>query len=65
VDDMKDLIPCTLMYVKGRTSRTIEVVETTVMPSRILRDQSVLIECAVVKVTTIEEGRELEDLDHD
>jgi hypothetical protein len=26
VDDIKDPTPCTLMYVKGRTSRTIEVV---------------------------------------
>jgi hypothetical protein len=27
VDDIKVPTPCTLMYVKGRTSRTIEVAE--------------------------------------
>jgi hypothetical protein len=64
VDDIKDPTPCTLMYVKGRTSRTIEVVEATVMPSRILHGHSVLIECAVVEVTMIREGREFEDLDY-
>jgi hypothetical protein len=36
MDDIMDLIPCTLMYVKGRISRTIEVVEANVMHSRIL-----------------------------
>jgi hypothetical protein len=36
MDDMKDPTPCTLMYVKGRSSRTIKLVEDTVMPSRIL-----------------------------
>jgi hypothetical protein len=64
VDDIKDPTPCTLMYVKGRISRTIEVVEATVMPSRILHGRPVPTECAVVEVTTNREGREFEDLDY-
>jgi hypothetical protein len=64
MDDIKDPTPCTLMYVKGRTSRTIEVTKATVMPSRILHDQHVPVECAVVKMTTIREGHEFEDLDY-
>jgi hypothetical protein len=35
VDVIKDATLCKLLYVKGRTSRTIEVAEATVMPSRI------------------------------
>jgi hypothetical protein len=58
--DIKDPTPCTLMYVKGRTSRTIKVAEATVMPSHILHGRPVPIECAVVEVTTIREGREFE-----
>jgi hypothetical protein len=64
VDDIKDPTPCTLMYVKGRTSRTIEVVEATMMPSRILHGHPVPTECVVVKVTTIRDGREFKDLDY-
>jgi hypothetical protein len=64
VDDIKDLTPCTLMYVKGRTSRTIKVSKAIVMPSRIHHDRPVPIECAVVKVTTIRECHEFEDLDY-
>jgi hypothetical protein len=64
MNDINDLTPCTLMYVKGRTSRTIEVAKATVMPSRIHHDQSILAECAVVKVTMIREGHEFEDLDY-
>jgi hypothetical protein len=56
VDDIKDPTPCTLMYVKDRTSRTIEVAEPTVMPSCILHGRLVLAECAVVEVTMIREG---------
>jgi hypothetical protein len=33
VDDIKNPTHCTLMYVKGRTSRTIKVAEATKMPS--------------------------------
>jgi hypothetical protein len=64
MDDIKDYRPCTLLYVKGRTSRTIEVTKAIVMPSRIHHGQPVLAECAVVKVTTIREGREFENLDY-
>jgi hypothetical protein len=64
VDDIKDPTPCTLMYVKGRTSRTIKVVEATVMPSRILNGRPIQAECAMVEVTMIREGHEFEDLDY-
>jgi hypothetical protein len=64
VDEIKDPTPCTLMYIKGRTSRTIKIAEATVMPSRILHGCPVPAECAVVEVTTIREGHEFEDLDY-
>jgi hypothetical protein len=64
VDDIKDPTPWTLIYVKGRTSRTIEVAEATVIPRRILHGRHVLAECAVVEVTTIREGHEFQDLDN-
>jgi hypothetical protein len=41
VDDIKDPTPCTLVYIKGRTSRTIEVAEATIMSSRILHGRPV------------------------
>jgi hypothetical protein len=64
VDDIKDPTPCTLMYVKGRTSRTIKVAEATVMPRCILHGRPILAECAMVEMTTIREGHEFEDLDY-
>jgi hypothetical protein len=64
VDDIKDLTPYTLMYVKGRTSRTIEVVEATMMPRHILHARPVPAKCTVVEVTEIIEGHEFEDLDY-
>jgi hypothetical protein len=64
MDDIKDPTPCTLMYVKGRTSRTIKVAEATLMPIHILHGRPVPTECAVVEVTTIREGHEFEDLDY-
>jgi hypothetical protein len=64
VDDIKDPTPCTLIYVKGRTSRTIKVVEAIVMPSHIHHGGSVPAECVVVKMSTIRECREFEDLDY-
>jgi hypothetical protein len=64
VDYIKDPSPCTLIYVKGRTSRTIQVAEATMMPSRILHCRPILVECVVVEVTTIREGREFEDLNY-
>jgi hypothetical protein len=64
MDDIKDPTPCTLMFVKGRTSRIIEVVEATVMTSHIQHGRPIPVECAVVEVTTFREGREFEDLDY-
>jgi hypothetical protein len=64
VDDIKDPTPCTLIYVKGRISRTIEVAEAIVMSSHILHGQSVPTKCPVVEVTRIKEGREFKDLDY-
>jgi hypothetical protein len=63
MDDIKDPTPCTRKYVKRRTSRTIEVTEAIVMPSRILHSLPILVDCAVVKVTMIT-GHEFEDLDY-
>jgi hypothetical protein len=63
VDDIKDPTPYTLMYSKGRTSRTIKVAEAIVMPSRRLHGRLIPAKCAVLKVTTIREGHEFEDLD--
>jgi hypothetical protein len=64
MDDIKDPTPCTLMYVKGRTSRTIEVAKATMMPSCMLHGWLVPTECVVVEVTVIREGCEFEDLDY-
>jgi hypothetical protein len=64
VDDITDPRPCTLMYVKGMTSRTIEVVEATMMHSCTHHGWPVPAECAVVEVITIREGHEFEDLDY-
>jgi hypothetical protein len=64
VDDINGPTPCTLIYVKGRTSRTIKVPKAIVMPSRVLHGRPVPTECAVVEVTTIREGHEFEDLDY-
>jgi hypothetical protein len=64
LDDIKDPTPCTLIYDKGMISRTIKVVEATVMPSRVHHDRPIPVVCVVVKVTTIREGHEFEDLDY-
>jgi hypothetical protein len=64
VDDIKEATPCTLLYVKGRTLRTIEVVDAIVLSGRIFHSHPVPSECVVVKVTTIREGHEFEDLDY-
>jgi hypothetical protein len=64
VYDIKDPTPCTLMYVKGRTSKTLEVVKATVMPSHILHGRPIPTKCVAVKVTTIREGHEFEELDY-
>jgi hypothetical protein len=64
VDDIKEATPCTLLYVKGRTLRTIEVAEAIVLPGHIFHSQPVLSKCVVVEVTKIREGRKFEDLDY-
>jgi hypothetical protein len=64
VDDIKEIAPCTLLYVKGRTLRTIEVDDTIVLPGHIFYSRSVPLECVAVKVTTIREGCEFNDLDY-
>jgi hypothetical protein len=64
VDDINEPTPCTLLYVKGGTLRTIEVADAIVMATHIMHGQPVPLECAVVKVTMIIEGREFEDLDY-
>jgi hypothetical protein len=61
VDDIRDPTPCTLKYVKGKTSRTIEGAKAIVMPSRILHGRPVPAECVVVEVTTIRGGHEFKD----
>jgi hypothetical protein len=63
VDDINEPTPCTLLYVKGRTLRTIEVADAIVMATPIMHGRPVLSECAVVEVTMIREGREFEDPD--
>jgi hypothetical protein len=64
VDDINEPTSCTLLYVKGRTLRTIEVVDTIVMATHIMYGWPILSECAVVEVTMIKEGREFENLDY-
>jgi hypothetical protein len=64
VDDINEPTPCTLLYVKGRTLRTIEVVDAIMMATHITHGQPILLECPVVEVTTIREGHEFEDLDY-
>jgi hypothetical protein len=64
VDDINESTPCTLLYVKGKTLRTIEVADAIVMATRIMHGWPVPLECAVVEVTMIREGHEFEDLDY-
>jgi hypothetical protein len=64
VGDINEPTPCTLLYVKGRTLRTIEVADAIVMAPRIMHGRPVPSECALVKVTTIIEGCEFENLDY-
>jgi hypothetical protein len=64
VDDINEPTPCTLLYVKGRTLRTIEVADVFMMATRIMQGRPIPSECAVVEVTTIKEGHEFEDLDY-
>jgi hypothetical protein len=64
VDDINEPTPCTLLYVKGRALRTVEVADAIVMATRIMHGRPVPLECAVVEVTMIREGHEFEDLDY-
>jgi hypothetical protein len=67
VDDINEPTPCTLLYVKGRTLRTIKVADAIVMTTRIMHGRSgrpISSECAMVEVTMIKEGHEFEDLDY-
>jgi hypothetical protein len=64
VDDINEPTLCTLLYVKSKTLRTIEVVEAIVTPTHIIHGWPDPSECAVVEVTMIREGREFEDLDY-
>jgi hypothetical protein len=64
VNDINEPTPCTLLYIKGRTLRTIKVANTIVMATSIMHCRLVPLECAVVEVTMIKEGREFEDLDY-
>jgi hypothetical protein len=45
-------------------SKTIEVVDTIVMPSRVMHGQPISSECVVVEVTMVREGHQFEDLDY-
>jgi hypothetical protein len=64
VDDINEPTPCTLLYVKGKTLRTIKVAGTIVMATRIMHGRPIPSECAVVEVIMIREGHEFEDLDY-
>jgi hypothetical protein len=64
MDDINEPTPCTLLYVKGRMLRTIKIVDAIVMATRIIHGWLILLECTVVELTTIREGREFEDLDY-
>jgi hypothetical protein len=64
VDDMNEPTPCTLLYVKGRMLRTIEVAEAILMTTRIMHGRPISSECVVVEVTMIREGCEFKDLDY-
>jgi hypothetical protein len=64
VDDINEIIPCTLLYAKGRILRTIKVVDAIMMATRIMHGRLIPSECVVAEVTTIREGHEFEDLDY-
>jgi hypothetical protein len=56
IDDINELTPCTLLYVKAMTLRTIEVPDAIVMATNIMHGRPIPSECAMVEVTTIREG---------
>jgi hypothetical protein len=61
---MNEPTPYTLLYVKGRTFRTIKVADAIVMATRIMRGRPIPSEYVVVKVTMIRKDHEFEDLDY-
>jgi hypothetical protein len=64
MDDINEPTPCTLLFVKGRTLRTIEDADAIVMATLIMQGRPIPSECAVVEVTTIRKGHEFKDLDY-
>jgi hypothetical protein len=64
VDDNNEPTPCTLQYVKGRTLRSIKLIDAIVMATCIMHGQPIPSECVVVKVTMIREGHKFEDHDY-
>jgi hypothetical protein len=64
VNGINEPTPCRLVYVKGRTLRTIEVADAIVMATRIMHGRPIPLECAMVEVTTIRKGHEFKDLDY-
>jgi hypothetical protein len=64
VDDINEPTPCTLLYVKDKMLRTIEVVNAIVMATRIMHGRLIPSECAMIKVATIKQGHEFEDPDY-
>jgi hypothetical protein len=64
VDDIIEATPCILLYVKGKTFRTIEVDNAIMMATRIMHGRPIPSECVVIKVTTIREGYVFKDLDY-
>jgi hypothetical protein len=53
MDEINEPTTCTLLYVKGRMLRTIEVAGAFVMATHIMHGRPVPSECAVVEVITI------------
>jgi hypothetical protein len=64
VHDINEPTPCTLLYVKDKTLRTIKVVDAIVIATRIMHGRLIPSECAVLKVSMIREGHELKDPDY-
>jgi hypothetical protein len=46
MDDINETTPCTLLYVKGRTLKTIKVADTIVMDTRIMHGRPVPLVCS-------------------
>jgi hypothetical protein len=64
VDGTNKPTPCTLLYVKGGTLRTIKVADAIVMATHIIHGRPFPSKCAVVEMTKIREGCDFEDLDY-